>query len=143
MNDENKSKGNNYCPTCEWFEKERDKDIPTVRGQLDVMNNTGDKIRYRCVDWLGEEYRIGSSVFLQPDTFKFKDFNPEKEVLKTRTDVRKILKFGEKFLLMALETLVCQAAATHTFMASYGQILDFQGLLWSHFRFSGPLMVRF
>lgn len=45
QNDENKETESNYCPTCVWNEKTTSLEIPTVRGQIDIVNSPAEKPR--------------------------------------------------------------------------------------------------
>ncbi|KAK6625433.1 hypothetical protein RUM43_005731 [Polyplax serrata] len=75
------------CAICKWSQKEKDKNIPTPRCQIDDTNS--NRKRYRYVDWRGETYAIGSSVFLHPETFEWKIQPGEKEKpkMKSNTEV--------------------------------------------------------
>lgn len=39
------------------------------------------------MEWRGEKYTIGSSVFLHPDSIKFKSYAPEQERVKSKQEV--------------------------------------------------------
>ncbi|RZF31854.1 hypothetical protein LSTR_LSTR009501 [Laodelphax striatellus] len=61
-----------FCKSCEKLLSEEKRKTPCAEEKLDSQLST-KQVQYGVVRWLAEEYRVGSSVYLKPGTFKFKN----------------------------------------------------------------------
>ncbi|KAL0272437.1 UNVERIFIED_CONTAM: hypothetical protein PYX00_005405 [Menopon gallinae] len=78
---ENRKNDENYCATCKWSEKEINKEIPLLK------TSEKDGTINKWVEWRGEQYKVGNSVFLHPETFEFKSYAPETEKVKPTAEM--------------------------------------------------------
>nr|UOI87905.1 DNA cytosine-5-methyltransferase 1 [Sogatella furcifera] len=59
------------CKSCDKLLREEKRKTPHVEEKQETLSSK--QIQYGVVRWLDDEYRVGSSVFLKPGTFKFKN----------------------------------------------------------------------
>ena len=58
-----------FCPSCSRITQSQQNTIPLVHEKLEEREN---ETFYGLVKYKGEEFRVGSAVYLQPKTFTFK-----------------------------------------------------------------------
>ena len=72
-----------FCSTCARDSLMKQSKIPQVFEKLKEKCND-EKDEYGMVKYLNEEFRVGSAVYLKPDTFNFKYNNKEKSNVTKR-----------------------------------------------------------
>ncbi|KAL0106555.1 hypothetical protein PUN28_016331 [Cardiocondyla obscurior] len=58
-----------FCPSCIRLAISTQRDIPKVYNQIEVKSNR--EVLYELIKYKGDEYKVGSAVFLHPHAFNF------------------------------------------------------------------------
>ncbi|XP_064649332.1 DNA (cytosine-5)-methyltransferase PliMCI-like isoform X1 [Lineus longissimus] len=76
-----------YCVSCNRIEEKRKLNAPAVGEEIKPKEADSNRTYYASVKWKGEEYKIGDSCYMMPDSFVFP---VKEEVQKKEKDKRDI-----------------------------------------------------
>lgn len=71
----NPARQHRFCPSCERQNKKYTFNLPKVVEKLEIQDSKeSNRHEWGAVRWKGTDYRRGGAVFLQPGTFKLKNY---------------------------------------------------------------------
>ncbi|KAG9430318.1 DNA methyltransferase 1a [Apis mellifera carnica] len=73
-----------FCPACTRLNMLEQFNTPKVYERIEEINSK--EVIYGLVKYKGEDYRVGTTVFLQPDVFNFKYKTTYQDVLKLKKE---------------------------------------------------------
>lgn len=76
-----------FCSTCVRDGLQKKSRLPQVFERNDKNSSSGKRTEYGMVQYLGEEFRVGSAVYLKPKTFVFEYSNNNQSTFPSKREI--------------------------------------------------------